>query len=200
MNDAPLPVPPPAEDAFRPHAYDGIREYDKRLPNWWLWTFYLTIIFAVVYWLYYFTTRVGGDDRAALGREMARIEAAKLASLPSLSDDALWQMSRNAAFVDAGKATFLSTCASCHKADLTGGIGPSLVDQQWIHGGKPLEVYRTVTDGVAVKGMPAWGPILGAKKIAGVVAFVLHHHQPGEPVVIVPSPTPGMPAPAPGGR
>jgi len=192
----PVPPPPP-EDAFRPHSYDGIREYDKRLPNWWLWTFYVTIIFAVIYWLYYFTTGVGPDDPTALARELARIETAKLEAVATLSDDALWKMSRNDAFVAAGRATFETTCATCHNVKLTGGIGPNLLDQQWIHGGKPTEIFQTVTTGVPAKGMPTWGPVLGTKKITEVVAYILSHHTPGEPIVIVPSPAPGGAPPAP---
>jgi cytochrome c oxidase cbb3-type subunit 3 len=192
MTDANSSVPPPSENAFRPHSYDGIRECDKRLPNWWLWTLYLTIIFAVVYWFYYFTTGVGPDDRTVIGREVSRIEAAKLAAVANLNDDTLWQMSRNATFTNAGKVTFAANCASCHKIDLTGGIGPNLVDHEWIHGGKPSEIYQTVTHGVPVKGMPTWGPLLGAKKITEVVAYILSYHTAGEPIIIVPSPTPGI--------
>jgi cytochrome c oxidase cbb3-type subunit 3 len=86
-------------------------------------------------------------------------------------------MSRNSVFVEAGRVTFQSTCASCHNAALTGGIGPNLVDDVWIHGGKPTDVLKIVTEGVLVKGMPAWGPVLGGKKVSEVVAFVLSHHQ-----------------------
>lgn len=191
MSDA-SPTPPPPEDSFRPHTYDGIREYNKRLPNWWLWTFYLAIIFAVLYWFYYMTTGVGPDDRTALAHEMTRIEAAKLAAVSKLSDDTLWKMSRNARIVAAGRTTFLTICATCHNARLTGGIGPNLLDHNWIHGGRPMQIYHTVTNGVAAKGMPTWGPVLGAKKISEVVAFVLSHHTPGEPITLVPSPTPGV--------
>ena len=193
----PVPPPSPPEDAFRPHSYDGIREYDKRLPNWWLWTFYVTIIFSVIYWLYYFTTGVGPDDPTALARELARIETAKLEAVATLSDDALWKMSRNDSFVAAGRATFETTCATCHNVKLTGGIGPNLLDQEWIHGGKPTEIFHTVTTGVPAKGMPTWGPVLGTKKITEVVAYILSHHTPGEPIVIVPSPAPGGAPPAP---
>lgn len=35
------------------HAWDGIEEYNNPLPRWWVWTFYLTAIFTVVYWLFY---------------------------------------------------------------------------------------------------------------------------------------------------
>ncbi|HVS51550.1 MAG TPA: cbb3-type cytochrome c oxidase N-terminal domain-containing protein [Opitutaceae bacterium] len=182
----------PPEDSVRPHVYDGIQEYNKRLPNWWLFTLYITIVFWVGYWAYYQWFRVGPDGPQRVTRELAKIETAKLAAMASvkLDDATLWQMSRNPAFVDAGKATFQSTCASCHLASLRGksespaAVGPDLTDTNWIHGGRPMEVLNTVTNGVLVKGMPTWGPVLGQKKITEVVAYVLSHHHEGEPVVI----------------
>src|SRR6266542_4725031 len=127
---------------------------------------------------------------------MADIEADKLASDPSVDDVSLWKMSRNPVFVDAGRATFNTTCASCHTEKLTGAIGPNLVDQLWIHGGNPTDIYNTVTNGVLIKGMPSWGPVLGAKKITEAVAYILNHHQEGEPIskqdawipIVAPSP------------
>ncbi|HNU60357.1 MAG TPA: cbb3-type cytochrome c oxidase N-terminal domain-containing protein, partial [Aquaticitalea sp.] len=35
------------------HNYDGIRELDNSLPPWWLYSFYISIIFGVVYMLRY---------------------------------------------------------------------------------------------------------------------------------------------------
>ena len=193
----PMPPTPPPEDALRPHSYDGIQEYDKRLPNWWLATLYLSIVFWVGYWAYFEWFRVGlsGPQRVELA--MAKIEAERLAANASakIDDASLWKMSQNTVFTAAGKATFDTTCAACHLASLRGksenptAIGPDLTDTTWIHGGKPIEIYDTVTKGVLVKGMPTWGPVLGAKKITEVVAYVLSKHKEGEPIVLDPAAT-----------
>lgn len=172
------PAPEPGEDPIRAHVFDGIAEYDRRLPNWWLVTLYAGIIFAIVYWMVtqHFSR---ATDETRLAAEMQRIEAEKIAASANAPDDAtLWTMSRNPVFVDAGRATFQSTCASCHNAALTGGIGPNLVDDVWLHGGSPSEVLKTVNEGVLAKGMPNWGPVLGGKKVSEVVAFILSKHTP----------------------
>jgi len=173
---------PPEEDAIREHTFDGIQEYDKRLPNWWLLTFYGAIVFWIGYWFYTQDSQLATSDTAALELELGRIEAVKLAeSATQLDDGKLWAMSRNAIFVDAGRNTFNTTCASCHQANLkgtdAGGIGPNLVDDTWIHGGKPTEIFHVVDQGVLEKGMPSWGPVIGAKKTSEVVAYILSHHQ-----------------------
>ena len=35
------------------HEADGIRELDNNLPRWWVWLFYITIIYSVIYLGYY---------------------------------------------------------------------------------------------------------------------------------------------------
>jgi len=189
------PTPtPPAEDPLRPHAYDGIREFDKRLPNWWLFTLYGAILFAVCYSSYYEWLREGPTGEQAVTAAMTRIEAERLASMAAtkLDDATLWQMSRNPVFTASGRTTFNSICATCHLASLRGkgenptAVGPDLTDQVWIHGGRPVEILATVTNGVPAKGMPTWGPVFGQKRITEVVAYVLSHHREGEPVVPAP--------------
>ena len=170
------PDQPPGEDPIRQHVFDGIAEYDRRLPNWWLMTLYGGIIFSIVYWMatQHFNR---STDETRLAAEMQRIEAEKIASSATALDSAtLWTMSRNPVFVNAGRATYQSTCASCHGATLGGGIGPSLADAVWVHGGSPDAVLKTVNEGVLAKGMPAWGPVLGGKKVSEVVAFILSNH------------------------
>lgn len=186
------------DDVVRPHTFDGIQEYDKRLPRWWLVTLFGTIAFAVLYWAYYHAYHIGPTPLQTLEHEMAE-NAERVARLSGVvDDDALWKMSNDPQFIGAGKGTFDTTCAACHKPDLTGLIGPNLVDQEWIHGGNPMDALKTINDGVLAKGMPAWGPVLGKQKINELVAYIFSHHRHGEAAVAVPGWTPGAPtSPAP---
>ncbi len=188
----------PHEDPIRPHSFDGIQEYDKRLPNWWLMTLYASIVFWVGYWAYYEWFRVGLTGAQHVEQEISKVEAAKLAAAPAIDNVSLWKMSRNADFVAAGKATFDANCVACHLASMRGkgespaAIGPDLTDTKWVHGGKPVEIYELINKGVLVKGMPTWGPVLGAKKISETVAYILSKHKEGEPIEIE---TPAAPTP-----
>jgi cytochrome c oxidase cbb3-type subunit 3 len=183
MKDETHPIPTD-EDPIRAHTFDGIREYDKRLPNWWLWTLYGAIIYAFAYWFYYhFPTQYETSEQRVEKKINAIAVAAAKNSGADLSDDQLWAMSKDPAVVNAGAMTFQTTCASCHMPDLSGKIGPNLKDNIWVHGGKPTDIIHTITTGVAAKGMPTWGPVLGPAKISEVAAFILSYHNPADPVL-----------------
>ncbi len=178
----------PADDPneLRPHTYDGIQEFDKRMPNWWLFTLYGSIVFSFFYWLTYHAGESGPSPGLALEEKMK--ENAKLAArnATELTDAALWEMSRDPQVVAAGKTTFLTSCVACHLPDLSGQIGPNLRDTAWVHSEKPTELVKLVIDGVPAKGMPTWGPILGRQKSVESVAYILSYHKEGEPVTIAP--------------
>lgn len=191
MNPHPTPAPDDSGPTLRPHVYDGIQEFDQRLPNWWLFTLYGAIAFSIVFWFAYMIAKLMPTDGAQVDAEMARIAAAKMAaSIDVTNDDLFWDMSGNPVFTSAGKTTYDSLCVACHLASLKGkgenpgAVGPNLTDMAWIHGGTPKEIYNTVSKGVLAKGMPAWEPVLGQKKTAEVVAYVLSHHKKGDPVTI----------------
>lgn len=170
-------------DGVRPHVFDGIQEYDRRLPNWWLLTLYGSIVFSIVFWFVHFESNLVPDDGAQVTQEMSQLEAQRLRALVSLlDDDNLRRMAGNPEFVREGEKVYRATCASCHAPTLRGRdeapmfIGANLADETWLHGGKPTEVFTTVKSGVAPKGMPAWGAILGDDKVAQVTAFILSRH------------------------
>jgi len=195
MNDQPTPPPDDSDIKLRPHVYDGIQEFDQRLPNWWLYTLYGAIAFSIVYWFATMIARVVPSDGEKVDAAMSQIAATKLAaSIDVTNDDLFWDMSRNPVFTEAGKQTYTSLCVACHLPSLKGkgenpaAVGPNLVDTAWIHGGTPKEIYATVSKGVLAKGMPSWEPVLGQKKSAEVVAYVLSYHQKGDPVTVEATP------------
>lgn len=172
------------EVVLRDHEYDGIQEYDQKLPNWWLATLHVAIAFFLGYWVSYYQFGIGRDDFERIDAKLAVIDAKKAEELAkmmgTLNDDALWKMSQNQTFVSAGEATFKGTCMACHGDKLQGGIGLPLADAEWKYGGKPMEVLNIVTNGSPdkTKGMIAWAPTLGTKRVVEVVAYVMSHHTP----------------------
>ncbi len=158
------------------HEYDGIEEYDNDLPRWWLYTLYGAVVFACVYWLGYHTFKSADLPDAAYEHQLAAErakEAERIKSQGVVTPAALVLLSKDDATVKKGKEVFTQNCVACHRADAGGNIGPNLTDDTWIHGGKPDEIYKTVTEGVAAKGMPTWGPQLGQERVESVVAYVL---------------------------
>lgn len=168
----------PYDDKLRPHVYDGIQEYDNRLPNWWLWTFYGAVILTVMYWFSWYNADIMKSDADIVEAEMAKVEEARLAAMGEVSNETLWQMSRNSGYVSAGAEVYKDKCVACHGADLKGGIGQNLVDSEWKWGNEPISLYAIVTNGSPDKmaGMQSWISELGPQKISQVVAYVLSHH------------------------
>jgi cytochrome c oxidase cbb3-type subunit 3 len=166
------------QDHLLDHSYDGIQEYDNPLPRWWLYIFYATIIYAVLYFFNVPGIGIGHGRMAAYQRDVAAAaarEKAREAKQPQVevSDDLLRSMAADPAKVEAGHAVFAKQCVPCHRADAGGSIGPNLTDEYWIHGGRPTEIYHTVSHGVLEKGMPSWGQILKPDEVRDVVAYVL---------------------------
>ena len=157
------------------HEYDGIIEHDNHLPNWWLMTLFGAIAFSIGYWFYYHTFDVAPGLHGAYvaeweAREKARIK--KEAAQP-IDDALLVTRSQNADAVARGQAVFAANCVACHGANAEGLVGPNLTDAYWIHGSNPVDVYKTVADGVLAKGMLAWKATLGDGATKDVVAYVL---------------------------
>lgn len=156
--------------------YDGIEEHDNRLPNWWLATLFIAIIFSVFYWYYYQVTGAGPSQYEALKQEQTQLAAlAKKNPGPSANalNQALAALARDPQVVARGEVIFKANCVVCHGQKGEGSIGPNLTDKHWLHGGHPAEIYETITQGVIEKGMLAWGPTLGDDKVKDVTAFVL---------------------------
>lgn len=160
------------------HSYDGIRELDNVIPPWFTTAFVLTILLAGVYLYRY---HIAKD--APLMIEEYEIEMAK-ANLEH--DEYLKKQASNidensvgiltGAELEAGKKTFTTICAACHKADGGGMVGPNLTDDYWIHGGSLKDIFKTIKYGVPEKGMISWKEQLSPQQIAQVANYILTLH------------------------
>lgn len=154
------------------HVYDDIEEEDNRLPNWWLFILYATIVFSFAYWFVYHTAKIRPLPGESYRQAVEAITAARRDANPA-SAAALVALSRDAAAMVVGAETFRTTCAACHGLDGEGVIGPNLTDRYWIHSPDPEEILRGVREGYPTRGMPAWEPIIGPERAQKAAAYVL---------------------------
>jgi len=162
------------EENILSHSYDGIREYDNPLPGWWLAIFYGSMVWAVLYALF-FHLGPGLLNKEAHDAEMRAfaIEAARAAiTADEVTDDGLLAVSASPEHVELGRALFSERCAECHGANAGGEIGPNLTDKYWLHGGSPSEVHATISGGVHEEGMPTWSWALRPDEIWTAAAYI----------------------------
>lgn len=185
------------------HAWDGdLQEFNNPLPTWWLWAFYATVIFAIVYWVLYPTLPIGksytkgvGNDityttsdgrqvtthwntRALLQKDLAeaRAEQAKyIEQLKTASYSEIAQDEEKSAFAySMAKVLFADNCAACHQAGGNGVIGPypNLLDDTWLWGGTYEKIEETIRNG-RNGNMPAFKAQLSTAQIDNVAEYVL---------------------------
>jgi mono/diheme cytochrome c family protein len=293
------------KDVLMNHDYDGIRELDNDLPPWWLWLFYITIIWSVIYLVYFHVLGIGDLQHAEYMKEVdpnwtapaqvasgsmvpvyhspfyvegldltprqkadllvERITAAKQAEVAAKGLDGqvdvnelafsdllraamvaatpenrqkllsaypdklgfdeimlaailaakpedqqrlkdmfpeVWALHTgepgaapsvasapaaaapvakmealtDQASLDAGKLVFMTNCLACHGANGEGGVGPNLTDDYWLHGAGVANMVNTITNGVPIKGMISWKPILKPEQIHQVASYILTLH------------------------
>ncbi len=150
---------------------DGIEEFDNPLPDWWLGMFWLTIFWAIGYGVHYHFI-ADKSFETVLAAEMAAAELQYPGQAAAeASSGADFTVTAEAAA--AGEATYMTNCVACHSPTLEGGIGPSLVDAEWLHGGQAENILNTIREGVPAKGMIPWGGILNPEQINQVTAYII---------------------------
>ncbi len=144
------------------HVWDGIRELNTPLPRWWLWTFYATIAFSLVYWVLmpswpgitgYFHGILGYSTRARIEVTMAEAAQSMAGTRQSIAQTPLADIETTPALLEfaiaGGRSAFAVNCSQCHGSDAAGHPGfPNLNDDDWLWGGKLDEIYFTIKHGV----------------------------------------------------
>jgi cytochrome c oxidase cbb3-type subunit III len=155
------------------HEYDNIKELDNKLPKWWLWLFYITIIFALAYVINYHFMNAPLQNQE-YQNEMAEAKALyKNAPGAATLDTANLVAMTDEASLNAGKEVFTKNCVACHLAQGQGLVGPNLTDEFWIHGCSIQKIVATITIGVPDKGMISWKDQLNPEQIKQVASYIL---------------------------
>jgi cytochrome c oxidase cbb3-type subunit 3 len=160
------------------HEYDGIRELNNRLPPWWLYGFYATIVFAVIYLWRFEVSHTGPSSKQEYETSVARADIKiqeYLKKKGDLVDENTVTLLTNADDIAAGKAIFMdpSKCPACHNTDGGGNaVGPNLTDDYWVYGGSVKNIFKTIKYGTS-KGMRSWKDDLSAKQMAQLTSYVL---------------------------
>jgi len=185
------------------HSWDGdIQEFNNPLPAWWLWTFYASAIFAIVYWTLYPAWPVGGDytkgvmnqityttsegktktthwnTRALFLKEMQDAREAQADYLKNINASTFEQIAsdeeKSAFAYSMAKVLFADNCAACHQTGGNGVVGfyPNLLDDAWLWGGSFSKIQETISNG-RNGAMPSFKTRLSEKQTSDVADYVL---------------------------
>jgi cytochrome c oxidase cbb3-type subunit 3 len=187
----------PTGTEFVGHEWDGIEELNTPLPRWWLYTFYATILFSLVYVVLYpawplidraTAGTLGWSSRGDLTKAMSAAEAARAGTLAQIAATDIEALPANPELMQAaiagGAAAFKVNCVQCHGAGAAGyqEFGyPNLNDDDWIWGGTLTAIEYTLTHGIRWEGaeqtranyMPAFQGVIDSAQARGVAQQVL---------------------------
>jgi cytochrome c oxidase cbb3-type subunit 3 len=103
---------------------------------------------------------------------MPAVRQTDLQAGPAVRTDAAYSPYRDNAYaVSQGKTLYNQfNCSGCHFQG-GGGIGPPLMDSDWIYGSRPENIFETIAEG-RPNGMPAFGGKIVNDQIWQLVAYV----------------------------
>jgi len=163
----------PNEPKLLSHDADGIKELDNNLPSWWVWLFYLCIIYAAGYLVYYHVLKMGDLQAAEYAKEHAAGEKIKSEAIAKFESGlAALTPSKDDAVIAQGMSTYTTLCAPCHRPDGGGLVGPNLCDDYWIHGSNYVDNLKIIINGVPEKGMLTWRGVLKPSEIQAVASYI----------------------------
>jgi cytochrome c oxidase cbb3-type subunit 3 len=161
------------------HVYDGLEEFNNPMPRWWMWLFYITIVFAVIYLVLYpgfgsFAGKLGWRSAGQYQEEVKLAEAEVGPMFEKYKATDLKALAADSKANAMGERLFLTYCAQCHGSDARGNKGfPNLADRDWLYGGEPETIKLSILNGRHGQ-MPPMGAAVGSEKdIESVAHYVL---------------------------
>jgi cytochrome c oxidase cbb3-type subunit III len=161
------------------HVWDeNLSEYNNPLPRWWLWMFYLTIAFSVIYLVLYpglgrFAGFLGWTSEGMYHHEVERAESRFGPIYAAYAETAVPTLAEDEDALRTGQRLFLNYCSTCHGSDARGAPGfPDLTDGQWQWGSSPEAIHQTILNGRRGV-MPAMGAAVGEDGVEQLTHYVL---------------------------
>jgi cytochrome c oxidase cbb3-type subunit III len=160
------------------HVWDeDLEELNNPLPMWWLFMFHFTIVFSVIYLVLYpgmgtFEGILGWTQTSQYQDEMDTAAEKYDPIFDKFAKQDLVAVSEDPEANTIGKRLYATYCTQCHGSDARGARGyPNLTDDDWLWGGKPEEIKKTIMDG-RFGGMPAWQEVIGTEGVFNVTEYV----------------------------
>ncbi len=163
------------KDLMIKHEFDGIAELDNPTPPWFMYLFYGTIAISVVYLVNFHVIGNGQIMTHEYAEEIAVADKAHEAYMKKFANSVNEnnvKLLTDAKSVEDGNKIYTQSCVACHGDKGQGGVGPNLTDEYWLHGGSTKEIFHTITEGVAEKGMIAWKKTLNPIQVQHVVSYI----------------------------
>jgi cytochrome c oxidase cbb3-type subunit 3 len=162
------------------HQWDeDLAEYNNPLPKWWMWLFWITIIFGLVYLALYpgLGTFKGVLGWTSTGQYADEQKAADAKFGPVFQKYAAMEIEAIAKDPQAkamGERMFLTYCSQCHGSDARGAKGyPNLADSDWLWGGEPQAILTTILEGRTGMMPPMGAAVGGPEGVKEVANYVL---------------------------
>lgn len=157
------------------HEYDGIRELDNNLPPWWVWMFYGTIVFGIIYIFNFHVFKTGDLQIEEYNKSMKQAQKEVNAYLDEMAmnvDETNVTLMTESSDLATGKTLFETNCVVCHNPKGEGNIGPNLTDKSWVYGFDIKDIFTTVKLGTS-NGMPEHNSKLNPIQLQQVSSYVL---------------------------
>ena len=152
------------------HMWDeDLTELNTPMPRWWMWLFYITIVFSLVYLVLYpglgnYAGSLGWKSTGAYQEELKQAEADYGPLFAKYQQQDLKLVAADPQARAIGERLFLTYCSQCHGSDARGSKGfPSLADHDWLYGGEPDVIKTSILNGRSGM-MPPMGAALGSEK------------------------------------
>lgn len=187
-----------AEPMLLDHNYDGIQEYDNPTPGWWWLMFHGTMVFAVVYFLFFQFSPDAWTVKDAYNTAVVTDLRKQFAEIGELKPDqaTILKYMKDPKWLEVGKNTFLTNCKICHGPDGEGAVGPNMTDDVYKNIKTITDIASVISNGAANGAMPAWKNrlhpnevVLTASYIASLRGKNLKGPRPPEGEAIPPWPT-----------